>query len=74
MQVRVLEIGGIAANALLAFAWHAKAFNLIRRRPKNMREPYSNPETNSHANARINGLSQQGLRFCKSFLSEVANR
>jgi hypothetical protein len=43
MQVRVLEIGGIAANALLAFAWHAKAFNLIRRRQKNMREPYSNP-------------------------------
>ena len=43
LQIRVPEIGGIAANALLAFAWHAKAFNLIRRRPRTMSTPDGSP-------------------------------
>jgi hypothetical protein len=34
-QIRLPDIGGIPANALLSFAWHAIAFDLIRRRPRN---------------------------------------
>ena len=34
LEIRVPNIGGITANALLAFAWHAQAFHLIRRRPR----------------------------------------
>jgi hypothetical protein len=36
IQVRVPQLRGIAANALLAFAHHAQTFNLIRRRPRTM--------------------------------------
>jgi hypothetical protein len=43
IQIRVPKIGGITANALLAFAWHAKTFNLIRRRPRALRASESDP-------------------------------
>jgi hypothetical protein len=33
IQIRVPQIRGIPANALLAFVVHAQAFDLIRRRP-----------------------------------------
>lgn len=36
VQIRVPQIRGIPANALLAFAHHAQTFNLIRKRPKSM--------------------------------------
>jgi hypothetical protein len=42
VKIRVPNIRGITANALLKFAWHAMDFNLIRRRtrtPKPMPEP-----------------------------------
>lgn len=32
VTIRIPNIGGIAANALLTLTWHAKAFHLIRRR------------------------------------------
>jgi hypothetical protein len=44
VTVRVPAIRGIAANALLAFTGHARTFNLIRRRPKEMRERDGSPE------------------------------
>lgn len=34
LHIRVPSIGGISANALLRFTWHAKAFSLVRRRLK----------------------------------------
>ena len=34
IQIRVPQIRGISADALLAFVIHAQAFNLIRRREK----------------------------------------
>jgi hypothetical protein len=43
-RIRVPDIGGIPANALLAFAWHSFAFNLIRRRPRTMRKSDGEPE------------------------------
>lgn len=33
-KIRVPSIRGIAANALLDFAWHALDFHMIRRRPR----------------------------------------
>jgi hypothetical protein len=44
IQIRVPRIGGIAADALLAFVIHAQAFNLIRRRPKTMAAQLGGPE------------------------------
>jgi hypothetical protein len=44
IQIRVPQIGGIPANALLAFVIHAQAFNLIRRRPKKMAGQLGAPE------------------------------
>jgi hypothetical protein len=38
IKIRVPQLRGIAANALLAFAWHAKSFNLVRRRARAMKE------------------------------------
>ena len=43
-KIRVPAIGGIPANALLAFMWHAKSFNVIRRRPRKMHDSESRPE------------------------------
>ena len=37
VHVRVPAVRGITASALFAFAWHAKASHLIRRRPRKMR-------------------------------------
>ena len=34
LKVRVPEIRGIAATALLAFAEHAQSFNVVRRHPR----------------------------------------
>lgn len=34
ISVQVPNIGGITANALFAITGHAKAFNLVRRRPR----------------------------------------
>lgn len=34
VRIRVPNIRGITANALLQFAWHAMEFNLIRRRTR----------------------------------------
>ena len=44
IKIRVPQIGGIPANALLAFVVHAQAFNLIRRRPKTMAARHGGPE------------------------------
>ena len=44
IKIRVPQIGGIPANALLAFVVHAQAFNLIRRRPKTMAAHHGGPE------------------------------
>jgi hypothetical protein len=44
VKIRVPQIRGIAANALLAFAHHAQVFNLIRRRPKAMQAKPEAPE------------------------------
>lgn len=44
VKIRVPQLRGIPANALLAFAWHALAFNLIRRRPKTMQNPDGEPQ------------------------------
>lgn len=38
IKIRIPEIGGIPANALLAFMWHAKSFSVIRRRSRKMHE------------------------------------
>ena len=38
ITVRIPPVGGIAANALLAFMWHAKSFNVIRRRPRKVQD------------------------------------
>jgi hypothetical protein len=43
IQIRVPQIGGISANALLAFVVHAQAFDLIRRRSKTG-VPHGGPE------------------------------
>jgi len=40
VKVRVPSIPGIAANALLAFTWHAKKMHMIRRRPRAMHDPF----------------------------------
>lgn len=39
VTIRIPPIGGIPANALLAFMWHAKSFNVIRRRARTMEAP-----------------------------------
>ena len=44
IQIRVPQIRGVPANALLAFVIHAQAFNLIRRRPKTMAAHNGGPE------------------------------
>ena len=44
IQIRVPQIRGVPANALLAFVIHAQAFNLIRRRPKTMAAHHGGPE------------------------------
>jgi hypothetical protein len=44
IQIRVPQIRGIPANALLAFVVHAQAFDLIRRRPKTMTAQLGSPE------------------------------
>ena len=44
IKIRVPQIGGIPANALLAFVVHAQAFNLIRRRAKTMAAQHGGPE------------------------------
>ena len=43
-RIRGPEVGGMAANALLAFTWHAKRHHMIRRRTRNMRDPLANSE------------------------------
>jgi hypothetical protein len=44
VKVRVPQIRGIAANALLAFGHHAQTFNLIRRRPRAVTARPGEPE------------------------------
>ena len=44
IQIRVPQIPGIPANALLAFVIHAQAFNMIRRRAISMAEQLGSPE------------------------------
>jgi hypothetical protein len=44
IQIRVPQIRGIPADALLAFVIHAQAFNLIRRTAKSMAEQLGSPE------------------------------
>jgi hypothetical protein len=44
IQIRVPQIPGIPANALVAFVIHAQAFSLIRRRPKRMAAQLGSPE------------------------------
>lgn len=44
IRIRVPHVGGIAATALLAFSWHAQAFNLIRRRSMTIFTPGNKPE------------------------------
>ena len=44
VRIRVPEVRGITANALLAFTWHAKASHLIRRRPRKIRDPRAEPD------------------------------
>lgn len=43
-QVRVPAMHGVSANALLALTQHAVAFDLIRRRTRNMRNAGLEPE------------------------------
>jgi hypothetical protein len=44
VRIRVPEVQGITANALLAFTWHAKASHLVRRRPRKIRDPRAEPD------------------------------
>jgi hypothetical protein len=44
VKIRVPSIRGIAANALLGFAWYATAFDVIRRRPVTMHKSENEPE------------------------------
>jgi len=44
VSVQVPNIGGITANALLALTWHAKAFHLLRRRVREIRDNSSQSE------------------------------
>jgi hypothetical protein len=44
VKIRVPSIRGIAANALLAFAWHAIAFDVLRRRLKRPTPMHNQPE------------------------------
>jgi hypothetical protein len=44
IQIRVPQIRGVPANALLAFVIHAQAFNLIKRRPKTMAAQHGGSE------------------------------
>lgn len=44
IKIRIPAIGGIPANALLAFMWHAKSFNVIRRRPRQFNDSKERPE------------------------------
>ena len=44
IKIRVPQIRGIPANALLAFVVHAQAFDLIRRRRKTMAAHNGRPE------------------------------
>lgn len=44
VRIRVPNVRGITANALLAFTWHAKASHLVRRRPRKIRDPRAEPD------------------------------
>jgi hypothetical protein len=44
VKIWVPSIRGIAANALLAFAWYATAFDVVRRRPRTMHKSEKEPE------------------------------
>jgi hypothetical protein len=44
ITIRVPDIRGIRANALLAFTGHAQNFNIVRRRPRTILLPGSEPE------------------------------
>ena len=44
VSIRVPNIGGITANALFALTWHAKAFHLLRRRVREMRDTMAEPD------------------------------
>src|SRR5258708_23016947 len=44
IKIRVPNVGGITANALLAFAQHAFEFNMIRRRPRAFQKFEGEPE------------------------------
>jgi hypothetical protein len=44
IKIRVPQIRGIPANALLAFVVHAQSFDLIRRSPKTMAAHNGRPE------------------------------
>lgn len=42
--IRMPEVGGITANALLAFMGHAHTFHLVRRRPRTLDKLEPEPE------------------------------
>lgn len=44
VSIRVPNIGGITANALFGLTWHAKAFHLLRRRVREMRDTMAEPD------------------------------
>lgn len=44
VSIRVPSVGGITANALLALTWHAKAFHLLRRKVREIRNNRGQPE------------------------------
>jgi hypothetical protein len=44
VKIRVPSIRGIAANPLLAFAWYAAAFDVVKRRPRTMHTSENEPE------------------------------
>jgi hypothetical protein len=44
VKIRVPSIPGIGASALLAFAWYATAFDVVRRRPRTRHKPENEPQ------------------------------
>lgn len=44
VSIRVPHVKGIAANALFALTQHAKAFHLLRRRVREMRDVLAEPD------------------------------
>jgi hypothetical protein len=44
VKIWVPSIRGIAANALLAFAWYGTAFDVVRRRPRTMHKSEHEPQ------------------------------